>query len=99
MEIEVREMGGFPMSVNLRLKHDRSFRERVAEMLEKGLGCKSIAGEPGVPAEAVGNRQKACRAVGKDGLLAMGKKQARHSFETKATAASASAGPGRRWRT
>lgn len=30
-------MGGIFMSVDLRLRHDRSLRERAAEMSERGL--------------------------------------------------------------
>ena len=47
-EIEVREMGGFLMSIDLRLRHDRSTRERAAEMFERGLGYRSVAKVLGV---------------------------------------------------
>ena len=43
------------MSVDLRLRHDRSLRERAAEMFERGLGYGSVARGLGVPAEAVRN--------------------------------------------
>ena len=77
------------MSVDLRLRHDRSLRERAAEMFERGLGYKSVAGGLGVPDEAVRNWQKTYRATGRDGLLAMGGGQARYDYETKVAAASA----------
>ena len=77
------------MSVDLRLRHDRSLRERAAEMFERGLGYKSAARELGVPDEAVRNWQKTYRATGRDGLLAMGGGQARYDYETKVAAASA----------
>ena len=79
------------MSVDLRLRHDRSLRERAAEMFERGLGYKSAARELGVPDEAVRNWQKTYRATGRDGLLAMGGGQARYDYETKVAAASADA--------
>ena len=77
------------MSVDLRLRHDRSLRERAAEMFERGLGYKSVAGGLGVPAVAVRNWQKTYRATGRGGLLAMGGGQARYDFETKVAAARA----------
>ena len=45
-------MGGFFMSVDLRLRHDRSLRERAAEVFERGLGYGFVARGLGVPAEA-----------------------------------------------
>lgn len=77
------------MSVDLRLRHDRSLRERAVGMFERGLGYKSAARELGVPAEAVRNWQKTYRATGRDGLLAMGGRQARYDYETRVAAASA----------
>lgn len=77
------------MSVDLRLKHDRLVRERAAEMFERGLGYKSVAGVLGVPAEAVRDWLNKYRATGRDGLLAMGGRQARYGFGTKAAAARA----------
>ncbi len=46
------------MSVDLRLRHDRSLRERTAEMFEGGLGYGFVARGLGVPAEAVRDWQK-----------------------------------------
>ncbi len=66
------------MSVDLRLRHDRSLRERVAGMFERGLGYRSAARELGVPAETV-----------RDGLLAMGGRQTRYGYGTKVAAARA----------
>ena len=77
------------MSVDLRLRHDRSLRERAAEMFERGLGYGSVARGLGVPAEAVRDWQKTYRATGRNGLLKMGKKHARYDFETKVAAARA----------
>ncbi|WP_270256610.1 IS3 family transposase, partial [Collinsella intestinalis] len=77
------------MSIDLRLRHDRSTRERAAEMFERGLGYRSVARVLGVPAEAVRDWLGKYRATGRDGLLAMGGRQARYDFETKVAAASA----------
>ncbi len=77
------------MSIDLRLRHDRSTRERAAEMFERGLGYRSVAKVLGVPAEAVRDWLGKYRATGRDGLLAMDGRQARYDFETKVAAASA----------
>ena len=77
------------MSIDLRLRHDRSTREHAAEMFERGLGYRSVARALGVPAEAVRDWLGKYRATGRDGLLAMGGRQARYDFETKVAAASA----------
>lgn len=77
------------MSVDLRVKYDRSLRERAADMFERGHGYRSAARALGVPAEAVRHWLGTYRAVGRDGLLAMGGRQARYDYETKVAAASA----------
>ena len=77
------------MSIDLRCKHDREVRGLAADMFESGRGYGSVAKALGVPAEAVRNWLKTYRAIGRDGLLAMGGKQARYDYETKVAAASA----------
>lgn len=77
------------MSIDLRCKHDREVRELAAGMFESGRGYGSVAKALGVPAEAVRNWLKTYRAIGRDGFLAMGGKQARYDYETKVAAASA----------
>lgn len=77
------------MAEDLRLKHDRSLRERAADLFARGLGRDRVSRELGVPVKAVRNWQMTYRAVGRDGLLNMGKTQAKYDFETKAAAASA----------
>ena len=77
------------MSTDLRCRHDRALRELAAGMFGEGRGYKSIAGSLGIPAEAVRKWQQTYRAVGRDGLLSMGKAHARCDFETKVAAASA----------
>ena len=58
-------------------------------MFERGFGRKSAADVLGIPEKAVRKWQQTYRAVGRDGLLNMGKKHARYDFETKVAAASA----------
>ena len=77
------------MSAHQRLRHDRLLREQAVEMFERGVGYGLTARRLGVPPEAVRHWQKTYHAVGKDGLLAMGVKQARYDYETKVAAASA----------
>ena len=77
------------MSTDLRCRHDRALRELAAGMFGEGRGYKSVAGSLGIPAEAVRKWQQTYRAVGRDGLLSMGKARSRCDFETKVAAASA----------
>lgn len=77
------------MSIDLRCRHDRSLRERAAEMFERRLGRESVARKLGVPAEAVRKWQLTYRAAGRDGLLNMGREHRRYDFETKVAAARA----------
>lgn len=74
------------MSIDPRSRHDRSLRERAADMFESGRGYRSAAKALGVPAEALRSWLKTYRAIGRDGLLAMGGKQARYDYETKVAA-------------
>ncbi len=77
------------MSVDLRLRHDRLLREQAVEMFERGFGYRLTAGRLGVSAETVREWQKTYRAIGRNGLLAMGVKYARYDYETKVAAAKA----------
>ena len=77
------------MSIDPRCRHDRSVRELAAGRFDEGRGCESVAKSLGIPAKAVRKWQLTYRAVGRDGLLKMGKKHARYDFETKVAAARA----------
>ena len=77
------------MSVDLRLRHDRLLREQAVEMFERGFGYALTARRLGVPAETVREWQKTYRAIGRNGLFAMGAKYARYDYETKVAAAKA----------
>ena len=77
------------MSVDLRLRHDRLLREQAVEMFERGFGYALTARRLGVPAETVREWQKTYRAIGRNGLFAMGVKYARYDYETKVAAARA----------
>ena len=65
------------MSIDLRCRHDRSVRELAAGMFDEGRGYGSVAKSLGIPARAVRKWQQTYRAVGRDGLLNMGKTHAR----------------------
>ena len=77
------------MSIDLRRRHDRSLRERAAEMFAAGRGHRSVARSLEVPVKTVKKWQYTYRAVGRGGLLAMGESHATYDFETKVAAASA----------
>ena len=77
------------MPVDVCVRHDRLLREQAVEMFERGFGYRLAARRLGVSAEAVRHWQKTYRAIGKDGLLAMGVKQTRYDYETKVGAARA----------
>ncbi len=77
------------MSTDLRSKHDRALRELAADLFASGHGYESVANRLGIPARAVRKWQQTYRAVGRGGLLNMGKTRARYDFETKVAAASA----------
>ena len=77
------------MSINLGLRHDRLLRKQAAQMFKRGFGYGLTAKRLGVPAATVREWQKMYRVIGRDGLLAMGVKQARYDYETKVAAAKA----------
>ena len=69
--------------------HDRSTREPACGLFERGFGYEAAARRLGIPAKAVRKWQQTYRAVGRDGLLGMGKTQTTYDYETKVAAASA----------
>ena len=69
--------------------YDRSVREAVCGLFDRGVGYKSAARRLGVPPKAVRKWQRTYRAVGGGGLLAMGKTKRSYDHETKVAAASA----------
>ena len=64
------------------MRWDADTRKRAAELFEKGLGYKAVATELGISREAV--REWACiwRALGTEGLCAMGERRT-YKPETK----------------
>ena len=74
---------------DLRLKHDREARRRAAEMFASGYGRRAVAGLLLIPEDTVRQWQRTYRAVGLEGLLTMGKKQAVYDYETRVAAARA----------
>ena len=77
------------MSINLGLRHNRMLREQAVKMFESGFGYGLTARKLGMSAATVREWQKMYRVIGRDGLLAMGIKQARYDYETKVAAAKA----------
>ena len=69
--------------------YDRSVREAACGLFDRGAGYKSAARRLGVPPKAVRKWQQTYRAVGRDGLLAMGKTKRSYDHETKVAAARA----------
>ena len=72
-----------------RIRHGIDLRASAAELLDRGLGRKSVADRVGVPEETVRQWQLTYRAVGLEGLLVMGRKQAVYDHGTRVAAARA----------
>ena len=84
LESKVRVMGGFSVTI-----YDRSVREMACGLFERGLGYKAAARRLGIPPRAVRKWQQMYRAVGRGGLLGMGRAKARYDYGTKVAAARA----------
>ena len=69
--------------------YDRSVREMACRLFERGLGYKAAARRLGIPPRAVRKWQQTYRAVGRGGLLGMGRAKARYDYGTKVAAARA----------
>ena len=69
--------------------YDRSVREMACGLFERGLGYKAAARRLGIPPRAVRKWQQTYRAVGRGGLLGMGRAKARYDYGTKVAAARA----------
>ena len=74
---------------DLRVKYDKEVRRRAADLFSAGFGRRSTAKLLDVPEGAVRKWLMTYRAVGLEGLLNMGEKQAVYDFETKVAAARA----------
>ena len=77
-------MGGSSVAI-----YDRSVRELACGLFDRGFGYDAAAKRLGIPPKAVRKWRQTYRAVGRDGLLAMGEKQRTYDYETKVAAASA----------
>ena len=69
--------------------YDAATRSRAAGLYDEGYGVRTIADSIGVPYEAVRQWIDTYRSIGIEGLVAMGRKHTRYSFETKVAAARA----------
>ena len=77
------------MSEDLRFRHDADARREAARLFAMGYGYDPVASMMSLPEEAVRKWLYTFRAVGLEGLLNMGKVQARYSWELKCAAARA----------
>ncbi len=69
--------------------YDAVTRSRAAELYDEGYGVRTIADLIKVPYEAVRQWIDTYRSVGIEGLMVMGHKYTKYSFETKVAAARA----------
>jgi len=74
------------MPDDLRLKHDADSRGEAARLFETGYGYGLVASMISLPREAVRKWLYTFRAVGLEGLLNMGRTQAKCSWELKRAA-------------
>ena len=72
-----------------RTLYDAVTRSRAAELYDEGYGVRSIADLIHVPYGAVRKWIDTYKSVGVEGLMVMGSKHAKYSFETKVAAARA----------
>ena len=77
------------MSEDLRLRHDADTRREAARLFAIGYGYGPVASMMSLPEETVRKWLYTFRAVGLEGLLNMGKTQAKYSWELKCAAAKA----------
>lgn len=69
------------MSVDLRRRYDEGTRREAVALFENGLGYGPAARKLGIPKDTVREWLFTYRAMGLKGLLSMGSKQARYTFE------------------
>ena len=84
-----REMGGFLMRTDLRVKHDLDTRRTAVELFDSGRGYGSTADALSVPRNTMRKWHLVYRAFGSEALLSMDGKQARYTYEQKVAAAAA----------
>lgn len=77
------------MLIDLRCRYNRDLRELAANMFEARCGYIFVARTLGISEDIARNWRKTYRAVGRGGLLNMGKTHAKYDFETKVAAARA----------
>lgn len=66
-----------------RAKHDPLMRSLALEMFEQGLGRNSVASTLGIPVDTVREWFYKYRAMGAEGVLLVGGKQKKYSYELK----------------
>ena len=71
------------MPIDLRIKYGPDVRKAAAELFKKGYGYQAAATKLGLPRSAVKKWFCTHKALGSEGLLAMGAKQAKYTYEQK----------------
>jgi transposase-like protein len=79
----------FFMQNDLRSKYDESTRKRAAELFELGYGVGAAATALSIPRDTVRKWHRTFFAVGLEGLLSMGSKPEKYTWEQKCAAARA----------
>ena len=77
------------MSIDLRVRYDSDTRREAARLFAMGYGYGPVSSMMSLPEDTVRKWLYTFRAVGLEGLLNMGKVQARYSWELKCAAARA----------
>ena len=77
------------MSTDLRRRYDEGTRREAAELFEGGWGYGPAAQKLGIPRDTVREWLFTYRAMGLKGLLPVGSKQVKYTFEQKCDAARA----------
>lgn len=83
------------MAENLACRHDISIKEKVAEMVDAGMGWDSISSRLAISRSTVKQWVMTYRATGADGLLNMGSSKRSYDYGAKIAAARAHVDDGR----
>lgn len=77
------------MSSGTKCKYSKELKEHAVKLLDEGFGSVLVARKLGISVKYVGKWLQVYRAVGRNGLLNMGKTHQKYDFETKVAAVKA----------
>ena len=77
------------MSIDRRVHHDKESRRRAVELFEQGYGYEAVANLLVIPKDTMRQWLYKCRSNGSEGVLTIGGKQKKYTFEMKVTATKA----------